>query len=720
MSQYDPNISPVPDFVLEGLQPDPSSPRTDFDNFVREATEGEGYTNDREGYTNDREDSLARALGEYFERYNVAKDVRETTNAFVLGLQGMERNLFELGLRQVMDQIETGAENIDNPLLGGFIGGLGYLEDYAPSVYDYFNDMFGENETLDRSEILTNFGIAEDPFTPEEGDTFTFDQLVDRYNDAPAAQEYGLSVTYDPETNTFVEDVSGFGFEGDAATNTYTPEEFMERLGVEGSFEEKYSLPENEGVDLASLTPEQQADIWPDIKKALEGVGNTVGKIIFGPKGTPTSVDEWLDWVEEKLDAATPPAAGTMPNLPFPIVLTTTPDRGTWLDLKIPVNIEVNGNPIRIPLFDEDGNFVGSQEIKDAVVTSAGEILGPLGEIGSILTDGDGDLIADIKEIGNVLLDDLSLSEDGTITGSSSAAILVGELFFNEDGEWEEVEEVDPSESTVDAGGDGLGDTTADNGEGGAVEDPGNLGLVEDPDGDEEEEEGAGSPYQDGSAADDFYGSFPPDKDEEETDDTTPSDSVNGRGGPYSGGGVNNDSEDDQGGGGVDYSDRGFGRFDIDLDNLPSTDDGNGDDNGNDNGDDKGVVTDDGRFGRGGIEVGDVFPGGGTDDGGNADDDDNGFGRFGVDLDSLNNGENDDDLPVTGVDEEPLVGPVGPTGPTGATGAAGAAGAPARSRGYMGGLSYQLPQFVGVQYQPKDYTVELDRIINESLFKGMI
>ena len=44
----------------------------------------------------------------------------------------------------------------------------------------------------------------------------------------------------------------------------------------------------------------------------------------------------------------------------------------------------------------------------------------------------------------------------------------------------------------------------------------------------------------------------------------------------------------------------------------------------------------------------------------------------------------------------------------------------ATSGGYMGGISYQLPQFVGVQYQPKDYTVELDRIINESLFKGMI
>jgi hypothetical protein len=39
---------------------------------------------------------------------------------------------------------------------------------------------------------------------------------------------------------------------------------------------------------------------------------------------------------------------------------------------------------------------------------------------------------------------------------------------------------------------------------------------------------------------------------------------------------------------------------------------------------------------------------------------------------------------------------------------------------YMGGVSYELPGFVGVQYQPKDYTAELDRIINESLFKGMI
>ena len=112
-------------------------------------------------------------LGNYFESLNVSKDVRETTTSFYLGLLGMERNLFELGIKQVMNQIETGAENIDNPLLGGFLGDLGYLEYYAPSLYDYFNDMFGENKTLDRSEVLTNLGIEKDPSDVSEGPILT-------------------------------------------------------------------------------------------------------------------------------------------------------------------------------------------------------------------------------------------------------------------------------------------------------------------------------------------------------------------------------------------------------------------------------------------------------------------------------------------------------------------------------------------------------------------
>ena len=68
---------------------------------------------------------------------------------------------------------------------------------------------------------------------PEAAPALTPDQLVNEYNSSPGAQDFDLTATYDPQTNTFVEDVSAFGFEGDQATNTYTPEEFADRLGYD-------------------------------------------------------------------------------------------------------------------------------------------------------------------------------------------------------------------------------------------------------------------------------------------------------------------------------------------------------------------------------------------------------------------------------------------------------------------------------------------------------
>jgi len=55
----------------------------------------------------------------------------------------------------------------------------------------------------------------------------------------------------------------------------------------------------------------------------------------------------------------------------------------------------------------------------------------------------------------------------------------------------------------------------------------------------------------------------------------------------------------------------------------------------------------------------------------------------------------------------------------GAPVSAGGMFSPKPFQGYMGGLSYQLPEFVGVYYQPKDYDTELNRIIQQSLFQGM-
>jgi chemotaxis protein histidine kinase CheA len=78
--------------------------------------------------------------------------------------------------------------------------------------------------------------------------SFTPDQLVERYNSSPASKDFNLSATYDPKTNTFTEDVSAFGFTGDQATKTYTPEEFMNKLGYVSNEYDKFSFdrPKNE------------------------------------------------------------------------------------------------------------------------------------------------------------------------------------------------------------------------------------------------------------------------------------------------------------------------------------------------------------------------------------------------------------------------------------------------------------------------------------------
>jgi hypothetical protein len=218
-----------------------------------------------------------------------------------------------------------------------------------------------------------------------------------------------------------------------------------------------YELPENEAVDVTELTEEQQTDIWGKIKEGLGKISGAVGKVIFGPDGMPTNVDEWIEWVDKTLQAQMGPE-----NLPFPIVITTNPHEGTWIDLKIPINLDVNGTPIRIPLFDEDGNFVSSEELGKAWVDAKGQIFGPLGEIGEIFLDDEGNIKLDLGDLKDVLLGDLTLNPDGSITGSTAGEILIGKWFFNsETGEWEEEVEASLEEVGLDEGDeDGLADDT--------------------------------------------------------------------------------------------------------------------------------------------------------------------------------------------------------------------------------------------------------------------
>ena len=163
------------EFYDSTIIPDPS-PRTEFDNFVNE-NRGDGKESNPAA---DRaRANFMRALGEFFEDYNVAEDVRKTTNAFVLGLQGMQRNLVEIGMRQVFNQLQAGADNINNPLREGFIGGLGQLESYAPELYEFFDDIFGDNDTISNIEFGAAFGI------PEEKLPFTESALLEAVSELP-------------------------------------------------------------------------------------------------------------------------------------------------------------------------------------------------------------------------------------------------------------------------------------------------------------------------------------------------------------------------------------------------------------------------------------------------------------------------------------------------------------------------------------------------------
>lgn len=648
-------------------------------------------------------------MGEYFDRLNVSKNVRETTTAFVLGLQGMQRNIFEVGLKQVLDQLNAGEENINNPLLGGFIGGLGQLEYYAPSVYDYFNDIFGDNKTLSRSEVGDSFGISKEDLEPkEEGpnldEIFTDGYVISGdtlYETAPNGRT--IVDTYElGEDGNWVSTTTGLpAGQSEVAAKEEFPEEasagdifyneagdgFIFKDGMWGVATQEdltYKLPENEAVDVTELTEEQQTDIWGKIKEGLGKIPGAIGKVIFGPDGMPTNVDEWIEWVDETLQAQMGPE-----NLPFPIVITTNPTEGTWIDLKIPVNLDVNGTPIRIPLFDEDGNFVSSGELEGAFLDAKGQIFGPLGEIGEIFLDKDKNIRLDLGELKDVLLKDLTLNPDGSVTGSTAGEILVGKWFFNPDsGEWEEEVESPLEEVGLDDGDeDGLADTTDDD--------------------------------TTTSTDDDELGGL---LEEEEEDPTPPAKAPRGR--------LITDKDGNPvriiGTDGTNYVLDGDGQWvaaavgggDGGETVLPGTTTGGSDDDDDDGLTNDIVVVEDpvDKF-PDDIEEVEVF----EDDGGDDDGDDDG-----------GDGGDDDGS------EEPLVGgPVivegGPEGPegggdseeplvgaTGATGAGGAAGKNASSSGMMGGLSYNLPGFVGVQYQPKNYTVELDRIINESLFKGMI
>ena len=473
------------------------------------------------------------------------------------------------------------------------------------------------------------------------------------------------------------------------------------RAPGEFDFAAGWSQLQNAEQMQASAETEQKETLWEtQILPALEAGGEFIQTAIFGsaPSGGPKTFDEMFEeWMQSQMD-----------QLKGPLTVTFDPSRGLLAEIMIPVGFEVNGSPLELPIFDADGNFVLPQTIEDVFISVNPQgqniieatIDGVTQQIGEIFTNPDGTVITRIFDAAGNVVSELGLGglalEDGSATGVLTGAVLSGDIFYNqESGRFEEGEEgtlgpdddlingdtdFSTEEGPVDANGDGIDDNTGL---------PIDEGPLEPP----ENEEDTG-------------------KKETDLGDFDPTPEFN---------------EDFDGDGIPDYLDA-----DDDNDGVPDKIDGNPlDPNvGETFGPDEGAKDDKER------EPPVLVP---RKDPPQEQEDDRRDQGTGQQLPPADMGDFQpipDVPPVTGEttggedrrdgggeegsDEQGELPIQGAPGATGASGARGAPGASAPRPGFMGGLSYQLPGFVGVEYQPKDYMRELDRIIGESLFGDMI
>jgi len=488
--------------------------------------------------------------------------------------------------------------------------------------------------------------------------------------------------------------------------------------------------PRPEGtVDLKELNEDQLSTFWPEIKESLEGLSETVKNVLFGTGGPPSTLGELLDSIGE----------GIMEGLKGPIAVTFDPNEGVTLDLKIPVGFEINGTSIQIPIFDEEGNLVTGEELKKVFVDAAGRLWdstgGVLKEIGEIFTDGSGNIVVDIIDAGQAVLEGVGLSEDGALVGTLVEA-AIGDFQYDP-GTGKIIEEVEASvddlgldegeenglADTVDGDGDddlGLTDITKEESEDKPLTPPKGSKYITDKDGNIVRAIGPDGTIYRVDENNEWSVSTSDVVTEEEETTVLPAETT-----------ISNGTEEEA----IDEDDtRQEESVEIPLDTVEETELFEQEEviEEDDTRQEESVeipldTVEETELTEDTVVITDGGDGGGDDgqppltNGGDGGGDDGQPPLNGGD----DSGDTDEQPPLTSepiidddVQEEPPL--VGPPGADGVDGAAGAAGAPGSRGGYMGGLSYQLPQFVGVQYQPKDYTVELNRIINESLFKGMI
>jgi guanyl-specific ribonuclease Sa len=301
----------------------------------------------------------------------------------------------------------------------------------------------------------------------------------------------------------------GIDVEGQAEAAGQTPEEYAEQI--------KQSIPPGDGSEAAfddamimSLTSTAAGGTGSaSFKEALSKMGTGVKNLLFGTNsGSPKP---WLQILKEQIEKKYfPTFEDQMPGFPLEIVFdldgaSAANPTGALVraNLKIPVPFPVNGPPIVIPLFSENGTYIGP-------TTPKGLLVDPETGIITQVKEGIEQTVGQIK--GEVV----------QVLGAAGDVIRSFPLGLLENPDWKEGDP-NPFELEVDGNGD-IAPQTDENGNPatGYAPDTG-LPVYEQLDEEEEEEEEEApvvsrSPYEDGSASDAFRNSSWPDPDPDAQD----------------------------------------------------------------------------------------------------------------------------------------------------------------------------------------------------------
>jgi len=293
----------------------------------------------------------------------------------------------------------------------------------------------------------------------------------------------------------------GIDVEGQAEAAGQTPEEYAEQI--------KQSIPPGDGSEAAfddamimSLTSTAAGGTGSaSFKESLSKMGTGVKNLLFGTNsGRPKP---WLQILKEQIEKKYfPTFEDQMPGFPLEIVFdldgaSAANPTGALVraNLKIPVPFPVNGPPIVIPLFSENGTYVGP-------TTPKGLFLEPDTGIIKQIEAGIEQTVGQIK--GEVV----------QVLGAAGDIIRSFPLGLLENPNWKEGDP-NPFELEVDENGD-IAPQTDENGNPATGYDPDTgLPVYEK---EEEEDPETKSPYDSGEASDAFRNSSWPDPDPDAQD----------------------------------------------------------------------------------------------------------------------------------------------------------------------------------------------------------